>query len=306
MKDNWRQIWRTVSSSERWNWLVFMSLLTGLGLIAFLVSPVEQPPRFIQKSWEDKQFCEQALQSQAVGTDHFRIYASVDFVGRKLCAQLSRIDDLGRRYRAVRAEWSLSSEILSRLLSRRYFYLLQLRPEAAQDAGGPLSDNYRRISYYPPYKAVLIARDATPSLTREYLETRKIGLLSDSKSRSGHRVPMRVFRKMGLDPQALRIIEYPNHEELRRALERGDVDVISSYWTAELQTRFPGGYFKQIGDVGEGLNWFLAKNVFDNKSERCAVMDALEQISDVSERDSYFTQLRFTSDAKKGCDHDER
>lgn len=302
MRDIWRQVLRIISSSERWNWLAFVSLLAGLGVLAFLVSPLERLPRFVQQSWEAEQFCEQPMESPTVGSDQFRVYASVDFVGRDLCMRLSQIDDLGRRYRDVRAEWSLSAEVLSRLLSRRHFHLLQLRPEAAQETGGPLSENYRRISYYPPYKVFLIALDAAPSLTPEYLEARKIGLLKDSKSRSGHRVPMRMFRDMGLDPQQLQLKEYPSHVELRRALERGDVDVISSYWNAEMQARFPDCHIKEIGGVEEGLNWFLAKNVFEDRKERCAVIDALDELTDESGRNPYFAKLSFTPDAEKGCD----
>lgn len=208
---------------------------------------------------------------------------------------------LGGRYRSVRAEWSLSDEVLSRLIFEGYFDLLQLRPEEAQEPDGPFSRYYQRISYYPPYKVFLLARDAAPVLTAEYLRSRRIGLLEDPTSRSGYRVPMQVFRDLGLDRQQLQLSLYDSHNELRLALERGEVDVIGSYWDPPQKARFPDWHPLEIGGVKEGLNWFLANEVFDNTQERCAVIDALEHF-EVGSGDPYFAKLSFTADAKKGCD----
>jgi hypothetical protein len=112
---------------------------------------------------------------------------------------------------------------------------------------------------------------------------------------------MRVLRDLGLDFKRLRLNFYPNHEELRRALERGDVDVIGTYWDQQQQTRFPDWHQLEIGGVKEGLNWFLANSVFDDIKERCAVIKALDELTDASGK-LYFAQLRFTREAVEGCD----
>jgi hypothetical protein len=178
--------------------------------------------------------------------------------------------------------------------------LLQLRPEQGQEKGTLFAAMYHRISHYPPYEVHLIARDRVPELTAEYLTSKIIGLLKNTRSRSGYRVPMQAFRTAGIDPRLLRIKRYEGHEELRLGLERGDVDVITSYWDDHLQKRYPDWQTMEIGGVDDGLNWFLADEVFRMKNDRCAVVNALEDLKDKA-GNPYFKKLTIVREASEGC-----
>lgn len=301
MRDIWRQVSRFICCSNPWNWLVFLLLLAGLNVVAFLWSLPHRNLVLTQLMWGAENYCEQSIASREIGSEQFRVYVFADFVGKELCSGLSENSALGGLYSSVKTEWSIRTEVLSRLIFQRHFALLQLRPDEASEAGGTFSEDYRRISYYSPYKVFLINREGPPEINDEYLSTRRIGLLRNTKSRSGYRVPMQLFRDLGLELQQLQLKYYSSHEELRLALETGDVDVISSYWDSSEKEKFPNWHRLEVGGVSEGLNWYVNKEVYADIDARCAVVNTLERVEERS-GNPYFAKLSFTSDAKKNCD----
>jgi hypothetical protein len=301
MTDLWRQLSRNICSSKAWNWSIFLLLLACLNAAALLGSPPDRNLVLLQLPWETENHCEQVLGSPAIGSEQFRAYVFADFIGKELCTGLSQTTALGGHYRSVKAEWSLQTDVLSRLIFERHFALLQLRPEEALEAGGAFSKDYRRISFYSPYKVVLITDQQPPELNEAYLSTRRIGLLRNTKSRSGYRVPMQLFRNLGLELQQLQLKYYTSHEELRLALEKGDVDVISSYWDSSQREKFPNWHLLEIGGVSQGLNWFVTNEVYADINARCAVVKTLER-AEGSTGNPYFAKLSFTPDSKNGCD----
>jgi hypothetical protein len=290
------------SSSEFWNWLSFLTIILGLGALCFLASASHREIVFKEHPLSIDQFCEQSIETPDLDSETFLIFVLAEHFGTNLCNRLISDTALSSDYGSIRAEWSLSSDELSRAIVSSSYALLQLRPEQALEAGGFLNQDYKRISYYPPYAAGLIARDSAPERTVEYLRSpRVIGLLQNPKSRSGYQIAMRTFGTLGLNKNELLIKQYPSHAELRRALKRGDVDVIGSYWDAEEQTKYPDWRFKELGGVKEGLNWFLENSVFANLSQRCSVVDALIALTDI-DGDSYFSDMRITQQSLEGCD----
>ncbi|MCH2256438.1 MAG: hypothetical protein MK088_07395 [Alteromonas sp.] len=145
-----------------------------------------------------------------------------------------------------------------------------------------------KIASHPNYSAFFIALRERPELSKEYLLGKRIGLLDYPSSRSGHIVPKTVMQDLGLSDNNVDIVYFSSHQELRRALLAGDVDIISSYWAEEDKERFSRNYATPLLESVSGMQWFL-KMQTQNTDLFCAMQSVVHDIAMSHPRPYYKT-----------------
>lgn len=134
-----------------------------------------------------------------------------------------------------------------------------------------------------------------PALSKEYLLGKRIGLLDYPSSRSGHIVPKTVMQELGLSDNNVDIVYFSSHQELRRALLAGDVDIISSYWAEDDNERFSKNYATPLLESVSGMQWFL-KMQTQNTDLFCAMQSVIHDIA-MSHPRPYYKTITL----EKGC-----
>lgn len=145
-----------------------------------------------------------------------------------------------------------------------------------------------KIASHPDYSAFFIALRERPELSKEYLLGRRIGLLDYPSSRSGNILPKTVMQNLGLSDNNVDIVYYSSHQELRRALLAGDVDIISSYWAEEDNDKFSRNYATPLQESVSGMQWYL-KMQTQNTDLFCAMQSVVHEIAMSHPRPYYKT-----------------
>lgn len=289
-----------VRSSEVGNWAFFLTIIVLLGLLAFIASTPTTHPTFEAITWQEKDECTQPVIGASQDLPTLTVRALAERQGEALCNELRSLSILSDSFSNIHVNWQLSDAPLGRAVAERKIDLLLIRPDASGVSHQFLSDLYRPIAYHPPYQVFLIARKGQPVLDADYLQSRVVGLIAHTESRSGYIVPMRNFHEWGISISNLQIRFYASHAQLRQAMARNEVDVISSFWNAHDEDRFPDWRTAEIESVPRGLTWFLAADLYEHTELRCSITNALADIARHSES-SYFSDLRFVTNAAEAC-----
>lgn len=147
---------------------------------------------------------------------------------------------------------------------------------------------YETIAAHPDYSAYFIALKEKPVLTKEYLLGKRIGILDYPSSRSGHIVPKTVLQGLGLNETNVKLQYYNSHQELRRALLAGEVDIISSYWGKGDEEMLSRNYITPLEKQVSGMRWYL-KMETRNTDLRCAMQAVIVDIAKQHPRAYYQT-----------------
>ncbi|GFD76481.1 hypothetical protein KUL113_59010 [Tenacibaculum sp. KUL113] len=145
-----------------------------------------------------------------------------------------------------------------------------------------------KLASHPDYSAFFIALRERPLLSKEYLLGKSIGLLDYPSSRSGHIVPKTVIQNIGLSDSNVNIVYYSSHQELRRALLAGEIDIISSYWAEEDSENFSKNYATPLQEDVSGMQWYL-KMLTQNTDLFCAMQTVVNEIAMSHPRPYYKT-----------------
>lgn len=142
------------------------------------------------------------------------------------------------------------------------------------------------VASHPDYGAYFISLREKPKLEKEYLLGKTIGLLDYPSSRSGHIVPKTVLQRLSLSDNNVDIAYYSSHQELRRALLAGEVDIISSYWAKDDESRLSKNYITPLMLQVSGLQWYL-KMQTQNTDLFCAMQTVIHDIAMAHPRPYY-------------------
>lgn len=156
--------------------------------------------------------------------------------------------------------------------------------------------HYDNIAAHPDYSAYFIALREKPVLSKEYLLGKRIGILDYPSSRSGHIVPKTILQRLGLNDSNIHLHYYNSHQELRRALMAGEVDIISSYWGKADEQTLSRNYITSLENSVPGMRWYL-KMQDNNTDLRCAIQQVITQISDNHPR-KYYRDVVLLNDCK--------
>lgn len=99
-------------------------------------------------------------------------------------------------------------------------------------------------------------------------------------------MPKTVLQNLGLSDTNVSIVYYSSHQELRRALLAGDVDIISSYWAEDDSDRFSRNYATPLQESIGGMQWYL-KMQTQNTDLFCAMQSVVHEIAMAHPRPYY-------------------
>lgn len=263
---------------------------TFAGLLALVVavvsfSPLNSPVLNLQDPVEYNTY-----ECTANGPENiiFSLYA-LNFNTAKLLADAFCADArVSRRVGRVKAQWRHKNITdLQVLQSQKYNLLVahgsHIEREEVQGISG-----YQLIASYAPYTSYFIAaKGDKPELTTRYFAGKRLGLLDNPLSKSGHIIPLQALRKAGINIRLIDAkMQYKAHVSLKEALQANEVDIIGSYWGVDDIKRYGEHPIIELKDI-DPSKWYLLPT---DKNTVCAISEALSKLSASSDK-AYFRNL---------------
>lgn len=229
-------------------------------------------------------------------SEKLTVYMNARSVAPSLGELLCSDPVVQRQYHQVQVYWGGGDVSDINFVGKGIGDLVNTKDNIVQAFDAEKTHGYKRLASYAQYQAYLIGRDEKPELTREYLLGQRIGLLDYPSSRSGHIIPMHLFRELGLREDQITIVYSNSHASLRELLANNQVDMIASYWADEDRARFSENYIQAIGESDvRGSSWYMKMNG-RNTDLYCALQTALGSLAQ-QQQSTYFGDLNFV----EGC-----
>ena len=220
--------------------------------------------------------------------DVFSVYVTDGRVAEMAKEKLCGNPIIKRQYSEVKITIGQSDYDTFRYINHGVVDLALVKSNVVDAFGADQIYGLTKIASHPNYSAFFIALRERPELSKEYLLGKRIGLLDYPSSRSGYIVPKTVMHDLGLSDNNINIVYFSSHQELRRALLSGEVDIISTYWAEEDKKRFSKNYATPLLENVSGMQWFL-KMQTQNTDLFCAVQSVIHDIAMSHPRPYYKT-----------------
>ena len=275
--------------SEKYNKRVLIGAVTGLSIVILFVvlwigwigiNPVHMQP---------VEYNTYECDTESGVTEIFRLHALDGKSGRELSDLLCNNSQIRQRFGSVVVQWKHKNIEDEFLLHNRFYDLLVSPPsEIEQTPVGRLA-GYEKIASYTSYDGYFVARKGLPKpvLDVNYWNKKKVGLIRDPGSRSGHITPLGMLRKSGIGDEVYKVTWFESHFDLRMALKDGDVDLIGSYWGEDDIEDYGDLPRMQISKQTPS-SWYLLEN---EKIVKCAVWHSLKEVASNSSI-KYFSDLK--------------
>ncbi len=210
--------------------------------------------------------------------DSFKVYVTDVSIAQMAVDRLCVNEVVKRQYGQVTVIVGQSDYDTYRYINHGVVDLALVKSNAVQAFGADRIYGMTKLASYPDYSAFFIALRERPTLSKEYLLGKRLGLLDYPSSRSGHIVPKTIIQNLGLSESTISLVYYNTHQELRRALLAGEVDIISSYWANEDSETFSRSYATPLQDSVSGMQWYL-KMQMRNTDLYCATQNTIVDIA---------------------------
>ena len=199
-----------------------------------------------------------------------------------------------QRFSSIKGQWQ-HNNIHKLSMLRDPYNLLIAKPSYINTQDVLASVSYSPLASYQPYTSYFINNSGEPiELTDKYFHQKKVGLLINHKSFSGFIIPMNAIKQAGIDSNLINFIYYKNHQDLRTALSKGEVDLIGSYWAVEYDSKINPKGSLLLRDGIEPSTWYLV----DSDDEiKCAIIKAIG-LQLKNENDPYFKNLTYHTQCK--------
>ena len=220
--------------------------------------------------------------------DVFSVYVTDGRIAEMARQRLCNDETIKRQYGEVKVTIGQSDYDTFRYINHGVVDLALVKSNVVNAFGADQIYGLTKIASHPDYSAFFIALRERPQLSKEYLLGKRIGLLDYPSSRSGHIVPKTVLQNLGLGDNNVNIVYYSSHQELRRALLAGEIDIISSYWAQEDKDSFSRNYATPLQESVSGMQWFL-KMQTQNTDLFCAMQSVVHEIAMTHPRPYYKT-----------------
>lgn len=232
-------------------------------------------------------------ESQKVFTIYDFHRVGANNLARRLCTDPA----FTREFKTIQVRWHHETiENLRNILD--YYDLVVASKPLMQSAHLGTAQLFEPIASYPDYQAVLLSREPILDLSMEGLFGKRIGLLDNRVSQSGHLIARGVFEQAGISLEDLDIHYFTSHREVRQALLDNAVDIIASYWYPEKDEKRFGAFNRKVLLSTPGYQWYLKRQWIGTPVE-CALEDALK--ADVRAATSdYFKSLEFLRECTAG------
>ena len=272
----------------------FRIVATGKWIIFILAALVCGSINYFQNSDEYSDIAPQTGQYLTCKTDLqgnsdvFSVYVTDGRIAEMASERLCNDKTIKRQYGEVKVTIGQSDYDTFRYINHGVVDLALVKSNVVDAFGADQIYGLTKVASHPDYSAFFIALRERPLLSKEYLLGKKIGLLDYPSSRSGHIVPKTVLQNLGLSDSNLDIVYFSSHQELRRALLAGDIDIISSYWAEEDKDNFSRNYATPLQESVSGMQWYL-KMQTQNTDLFCAIQSVIHEIAMSHPRPYYKT-----------------
>ena len=269
---------RIVASGK---WIIFVIAAIACGVLSYL----QKNTNYSDITPQTGQFlyCKTDLTGNS---DVFSVYVTDGRIAEMAKERLCNDKTIKRQYGEVKVIVGQSDYDTFRYINHGVVDLALVKKNVVDAFGADQIYGLSRVASHPNYSAFFIALRERPQLSKEYLLGKKIGLLDYPSSRSGHIVPKKVLQNLGLSDDNVGIVYFSSHQELRRALLAGDVDIISSYWAEDDSNRFSKNYATPLQEDVSGMQWFL-KMQTQNTDLFCAMQSVVHEIAMAHPRPYY-------------------
>ena len=272
----------------------FRIVATGKWIIFILAALVCGSINYFQNSDEYSDIAPQTGQYLTCKTDLqgnsdvFSVYVTDGRIAEMASERLCNDKTIKRQYGEVKVTIGQSDYDTFRYINHGVVDLALVKSNVVDAFGADQIYGLTKVASHPDYSAFFIALRERPLLSKEYLLGKKIGLLDYPSSRSGHIVPKTVLQNLGLSDSNLDIVYFSSHQELRRALLAGDIDIISSYWAEEDKDNFSRNYATPLQESVSGMQWYL-KMQTQNTDFFCAIQSVIHEVAMSHPRPYYKT-----------------
>ena len=272
----------------------FRIVATGKWIIFILAALVCGSVNYFQNSDEYSDIAPQTGQYLTCKTDLqgnsdvFSVYVTDGRIAEMASERLCNDKTIKRQYGEVKVTIGQSDYDTFRYINHGVVDLALVKSNVVDAFGADQIYGLTKVASHPDYSAFFIALRERPVLSKEYLLGKKIGLLDYPSSRSGHIVPKTVLQNLGLSDSNLDIVYFSSHQELRRALLAGDIDIISSYWAEEDKDNFSRNYATPLQESVSGMQWYL-KMQTQNTDLFCAIQSVIHEVAMSHPRPYYKT-----------------
>ena len=272
----------------------FRIVATGKWIIFILAALVCGSINYFQNSDEYSDIAPQTGQYLTCKTDLqgnsdvFSVYVTDGRIAEMASERLCNDKTIKRQYGEVKVTIGQSDYDTFRYINHGVVDLALVKSNVVDAFGADQIYGLTKVASHPDYSAFFIALRERPILSKEYLLGKKIGLLDYPSSRSGHIVPKTVLQNLGLSDSNLDIVYFSSHQELRRALLAGDIDIISSYWAEEDKDNFSRNYATPLQESVSGMQWYL-KMQTQNTDLFCAIQSVIHEVAMSHPRPYYKT-----------------
>lgn len=271
---------RIVASGK---WIIFMLAAILCGSINYFQNSDEYSD--IAPQTGQYLTCKTDLQGNS---DVFSVYVTDGRIAEMASERLCNDKTIKRQYGEVKVTIGQSDYDTFRYINHGVVDLALVKSNVVDAFGADQIYGLTKVASHPDYSAFFIALRERPLLSKEYLLGKKIGLLDYPSSRSGHIVPKTVLQNLGLSDSNLDIVYFSSHQELRRALLAGDIDIISSYWAEEDKDNFSRNYATPLQESVSGMQWYL-KMQTQNTDLFCAIQSVIHEVAMSHPRPYYKT-----------------
>ncbi|MBT1062388.1 hypothetical protein KJY73_02330 [Bowmanella sp. Y26] len=218
------------------------------------------------------------------------VFVNAEPLAKSLAQTLCQDPVVIKQFGQVRALWNHSEDQVLQYVGKGIADLTLVKENLMTAIRGESTYGYRVVAAYPDYSAYLISMREKPQIDKAYLLGKRIGLLDYPTSRSGHIIPIGMFKELNLSLDSLQITYANSHTELRNLLISGKVDIISSYWQQDRdEAILSRNYITPIEQQVSGSKWYL-KMETNNIDLFCAVQRTLIQMAK-DENSGYFSRL---------------
>lgn len=267
---------RKIKLNMMWNRIGFASILIFLVLALLIAmkylggqSTLQAVPVTIEP-----EVCE--FEGKPYTKPVFKVYDSTNskYLASRLCKEIKKELVGLHEYSAVEVTYYLGESDKNMQLQKGVFDLFKVKQEYEQSLPR-IGTNRIALASYSGYDVYLISKNGMPKLDGSYLSGKSLGLLTNRRSESGYKYPMKIIEDSVSEEQRPTFkSNYAKHGDLRRGLQNGEVDLIASYWNDDDRRKYPGWQSLKIANVPKGDIWYLD---LDNKNPdiACNITTAL-------------------------------
>jgi len=219
------------------------------------------------------------------------LFAPNSVMAKKIMEELCNNPLVTKQFGKIVSYWQTEEKDVLQLIGKGVVDLLLVKQNFIQAFGYDSTYSYEMIASYSDYEAYLMSSREKPILTKEYILGKRIGVIDYPTSRSGYIAPMRLLKQLDISTEQVKLVYAKSHQELRKLLKNGQVDVISSYWKEEDEKHFSRNYITPLQSQITGSKWYL-KMLERNTDLKCAVQKILSEQASKTELSKYYQEIQ--------------